>query len=252
MSWELARGETVVEGQEDDAFNGMAPPPGTPLGDLLQELASRERNELVRLTQMLSANDLIPAAIKLHTLRTATAQFAAVRDKILDASARMCVVDVDAAALMGVCGTDGAAALALAPAGAADSVQPALELAEKTEDDDEDEPDGKRQRRPKRSVTATAANHERMAAAREAMDDEDTPLGAAATKHMRDWLFDHFLHPYPTDADKKAMAKVTGLKRIQVSNWFINARVRIWRPTIFAMCEEIEGGPEGADEVSAA
>ena len=28
---------------------------------------------------------------------------------------------------------------------------------------------------------------------------------------------------YPTDADKNALAKRTGLKRMQVSNWFINA-----------------------------
>lgn len=107
-----------------------------------------------------------------------------------------------------------------------------------------------------------------MAAARAALDDEDaSTLGMAATKArqgqrtqhgscasallltfhmpcsqqvMRDWLMDHFLHPYPTDEDKKELAKQTGLKRSQVSNWFINARVRIWRPAIFSLCHEIE------------
>ncbi|XP_070051229.1 BEL1-like homeodomain protein 9 [Nicotiana tomentosiformis] len=52
---------------------------------------------------------------------------------------------------------------------------------------------------------------------------------------LRAWLFDHFLHPYPTDSDKVMLAKQTGLSRNQVSNWFINARVRLWKP----MVEEI-------------
>ncbi|XP_062082129.1 BEL1-like homeodomain protein 1 [Humulus lupulus] len=52
---------------------------------------------------------------------------------------------------------------------------------------------------------------------------------------LRAWLFEHFLHPYPTDTDKHMLATQTGLTRNQVSNWFINARVRVWKP----MVEEI-------------
>lgn len=52
---------------------------------------------------------------------------------------------------------------------------------------------------------------------------------------LKTWLFDHFLHPYPSDTDKHMLATQTGLTRNQVSNWFINARVRIWKP----MVEEI-------------
>ncbi|XP_043707806.1 BEL1-like homeodomain protein 8 [Telopea speciosissima] len=52
---------------------------------------------------------------------------------------------------------------------------------------------------------------------------------------LRAWLFEHFLHPYPTDTDKDMLASQTGLTRNQVSNWFINARVRVWKP----MVEEI-------------
>ncbi|EFJ30193.1 hypothetical protein SELMODRAFT_68227, partial [Selaginella moellendorffii] len=40
---------------------------------------------------------------------------------------------------------------------------------------------------------------------------------------LRAWLFEHFLHPYPKDADKMMLARQTGLTRSQVSNWFINA-----------------------------
>ncbi|KAI4374206.1 hypothetical protein MLD38_012223 [Melastoma candidum] len=60
-------------------------------------------------------------------------------------------------------------------------------------------------------------------------------LPERAVMVLRAWLFDHFLHPYPTDSDKLMLAKETGLSRSQVSNWFINARVRLWKP----MVEEI-------------
>jgi len=45
----------------------------------------------------------------------------------------------------------------------------------------------------------------------------------------------HYFFRYPTDSDKQMLAKQTGLTRNQVSNWFINARVRLWKP----MVEEI-------------
>lgn len=46
------------------------------------------------------------------------------------------------------------------------------------------------------------------------------------------WLEDHKENPYPTDFQKDELVKITGLQRSQVSNWFINARRRIWRPVI--------------------
>ncbi|WOL18260.1 hypothetical protein Cni_G27053 [Canna indica] len=52
---------------------------------------------------------------------------------------------------------------------------------------------------------------------------------------LRDWLFEHFLHPYPSDVDKHILARQTGLSRSQVSNWFINARVRLWKPMVEEM-----------------
>uniref|UniRef100_A0A6V7QXH2 Homeobox domain-containing protein n=1 Tax=Ananas comosus var. bracteatus TaxID=296719 RepID=A0A6V7QXH2_ANACO len=52
---------------------------------------------------------------------------------------------------------------------------------------------------------------------------------------LRAWLFEHFLHPYPKDSDKLMLAKQTGLTRSQVSNWFINARVRLWKPMVEEM-----------------
>jgi len=57
-------------------------------------------------------------------------------------------------------------------------------------------------------------------------------LPERAVAVLRAWLFEHFLHPYPNDVDKHILARQTGLSRSQVSNWFINARVRLWKPMI--------------------
>ena len=47
--------------------------------------------------------------------------------------------------------------------------------------------------------------------------------------------------PTQTNQQKTQLANATGLTRMQVSNYFINARVRIWRPMVFKICEE---GPD--------
>ncbi|KAJ8558424.1 hypothetical protein K7X08_005190 [Anisodus acutangulus] len=57
-------------------------------------------------------------------------------------------------------------------------------------------------------------------------------LPERAVPVLRGWLFQHFLHPYPKDSDKIMLAKQTGLTRSQVSNWFINARVRLWKQIV--------------------
>lgn len=57
---------------------------------------------------------------------------------------------------------------------------------------------------------------------------------------LKEWLFQHFDKPYPTDQDKQMLSNVTGLTRTQVSNWFINARVRIWQPMVVELGKELE------------
>ncbi|TYG59903.1 hypothetical protein ES288_D07G024200v1 [Gossypium darwinii] len=56
---------------------------------------------------------------------------------------------------------------------------------------------------------------------------------------LRAWMFQNFLHPYPKDAEKHLLAIKSGLTRSQVSNWFINARVRLWKPMIEEMYLEM-------------
>ncbi|KAH1267567.1 Homeobox protein BEL1 [Glycine max] len=53
-------------------------------------------------------------------------------------------------------------------------------------------------------------------------------LPERAVSVLRAWLFEHFLHPYPSD----------------VSNWFINARVRLWKPMVEEMYLEEVKDPE--------
>ncbi|KAK8617216.1 hypothetical protein V6N13_080134 [Hibiscus sabdariffa] len=77
-------------------------------------------------------------------------------------------------------------------------------------------------------------------------------LPERAVTVLRAWLFEHFLHPYPTDTDKLMLAKRTGLSRNQVSNWFINARVRLWKPMVeeIHMLEQAQKGSQKEDRNS--
>jgi len=61
-----------------------------------------------------------------------------------------------------------------------------------------------------------------------------------ATQVMKTWLFQHIVHPYPTEDEKRQIAAQTNLSLLQVNNWFINARRRILQPMLDA------SNPEGA------
>ncbi|GAB4852082.1 hypothetical protein Ancab_016272 [Ancistrocladus abbreviatus] len=63
-------------------------------------------------------------------------------------------------------------------------------------------------------------------------------LPESAVSILRAWLFEHFLHPYPKDSEKIMLARQAGLTRGQVANWFINARVRLWKPMVEEMYKE--------------
>ncbi|RDD46089.1 Homeobox protein PKNOX2 [Trichoplax sp. H2] len=57
-------------------------------------------------------------------------------------------------------------------------------------------------------------------------------LPKQATTVMKTWLFQHLMHPYPTEDEKRAIATQTNLSILQVNNWFINARRRILQPML--------------------
>ncbi|EFJ50556.1 homeodomain protein, partial [Volvox carteri f. nagariensis] len=57
-------------------------------------------------------------------------------------------------------------------------------------------------------------------------------LPRAAVQSLKLWVFNHIVHPYPSEDEKEVLCANTGLDLLQLNNWFINARVRIWKPLI--------------------
>lgn len=57
-------------------------------------------------------------------------------------------------------------------------------------------------------------------------------LPKEATAILKKWLLSHMLLPYPGIEEKILLCKATQLTLNQVNNWFINARVRIWKPVV--------------------
>ncbi|KAL6894486.1 hypothetical protein ACP4OV_008584 [Aristida adscensionis] len=124
-----------------------------------------------------------------------------------------------------------------AAAAAAARRRPAAAALRETDDgaDDENDDDEVTEERVERLARRT-----KMAAAARA-EQAWRPLRGLperAVAVLRAWLFDHFLHPYPDDSEKLRLAVATGLSRSQISNWFINARVRLWKPMIEEMYAE--------------
>ncbi|KAL2547017.1 Homeobox protein knotted-1-like 6 [Forsythia ovata] len=52
-----------------------------------------------------------------------------------------------------------------------------------------------------------------------------------AKETLLEWWNAHYKWPYPTEADKVALAESTGLDQKQINNWFINQRKRHWKPS---------------------
>uniref|UniRef100_A0A0D9ZBG1 Homeobox domain-containing protein n=1 Tax=Oryza glumipatula TaxID=40148 RepID=A0A0D9ZBG1_9ORYZ len=51
-----------------------------------------------------------------------------------------------------------------------------------------------------------------------------------ARHKLLQWWHLHYRWPYPSEAEKAALAESTGLDKKQVTNWFINQRKRHWKP----------------------
>ncbi|KAI4343737.1 hypothetical protein L6164_011050 [Bauhinia variegata] len=66
-------------------------------------------------------------------------------------------------------------------------------------------------------------------------------LPKEATQILLAWWNIHFKWPYPTEADKVALAEWTGLDQKQINNWFINQRKRHWKPTEEMQAAVLEG-----------
>ncbi|KDP26623.1 hypothetical protein JCGZ_17781 [Jatropha curcas] len=69
-------------------------------------------------------------------------------------------------------------------------------------------------------------------------------LPKEARQSLLEWWNVHYKWPYPTEADKIALAESTGLDQKQINNWFINQRKRHWKPSEsmqFAVTDNLSG-----------
>jgi len=61
-------------------------------------------------------------------------------------------------------------------------------------------------------------------------EDNNPKIGARFSRDsvriLRGWLTTHYRHPYPTDEEKEALKRQTGLNKTQITNWLANARRR--------------------------
>lgn len=79
-------------------------------------------------------------------------------------------------------------------------------------------------------------------------------LNPEAKNVLKAWMFspEHFAHPYPSEEEKEELASEAGIEVKQLSNWFTNARKRLWQPVLRQSGVEVKnflstgrGGPRG-------
>jgi hypothetical protein len=102
---------------------------------------------------------------------------------------------------------------------------------------------------PKREGESAAA-----AAARRKKGTRRGTLHPEAKNVLKAWMFspEHFAHPYPSEEEKEELASEAGIEVKQLSNWFTNARKRLWQPVLRQSGVEVKnflstgrGGPRG-------
>ncbi|KAK1943099.1 Homeobox protein Meis3 [Phytophthora citrophthora] len=93
----------------------------------------------------------------------------------------------------------------------------------------------------------TAANRRKKGTRRGTLHPE-------AKNVLKAWMFspEHFAHPYPSEEEKEELANEAGIEVKQLSNWFTNARKRLWQPVLRQSGVEVKnflstgrGGPRG-------
>lgn len=92
------------------------------------------------------------------------------------------------------------------------------------------------------------------AAARRKKGTRRGTLHPEAKNVLKAWMFspEHFAHPYPSEEEKEELASEAGIEVKQLSNWFTNARKRLWQPVLRQSGVEVKnflstgrGGPRG-------
>lgn len=62
-------------------------------------------------------------------------------------------------------------------------------------------------------------------------------LAAYVVDYLKAWLMspEHINHPYPTEQEKAQMVADTGIELKRLNNWFVNNRIRYWKPRMEAL-----------------
>ena len=92
-----------------------------------------------------------------------------------------------------------------------------------------------------KAAGAVVASH--RATPRTSVDDilcYESGDGAPPRDVLKRWIVEHFDAPWPTPMEKRRLAEQTGFSVAQISNFFINARVRLWRPLVMELGEELK------------
>ncbi|AQL03906.1 Homeobox protein ATH1 [Zea mays] len=97
-------------------------------------------------------------------------------------------------------------------------------------------------------AAATRGGNQPSSSSSLSLADRERGLPEKSVAVLKAWMFENFLRPYPRDKEKEMLAARSGLSRSQVSNWFINARVRLWKPMIEEMYEDLKKASAGIME----
>lgn len=65
-------------------------------------------------------------------------------------------------------------------------------------------------------------------------------LPGHVAEYLKNWLMQHIKHPYPSESEKARMVADTGIEIKRLNNWFVNNRIRFWKPRFEAMQKQQE------------
>ena len=65
-------------------------------------------------------------------------------------------------------------------------------------------------------------------------------LPSHVAEYLKNWLMKHIEHPYPSESEKARMVSDTGIEIKRLNNWFVNNRIRFWKPRFEAMQKQQE------------
>mmetsp|Transcript_519 Transcript_519/g.1067 ORF Transcript_519/g.1067 Transcript_519/m.1067 type:complete len:287 (-) Transcript_519:380-1240(-) len=71
-------------------------------------------------------------------------------------------------------------------------------------------------------------------------------LPTSVVDYLKNWLMspEHINHPYPSEAEKARMVADTGIDIKRLNNWFVNNRIRFWKPRYEAMQKQLKQGKQ--------